>query len=115
MCPGHRTYEGAKKTMPPDLKLLAELFLNTIIDCTEFQGWVKQDHINQSGNVKSRQVKQSLHTYPACVYSRSFGITQNMWFIQTRSFILNLKIHFNWPKYGHVVNLREVYVVFYMR
>eukprot|EP00250_Pteridium_aquilinum_P016139 c22960_g1_i1 orf=440-1549(+) len=69
---GHRTYAGVKKTIRPDLILLSQLFVNRSIEWTEFQEQVKHGHRNRIGNVKPRQLKQSLYTYPApdCVCKR---------------------------------------------
>lgn len=69
---GHRTYAGVKKTIRPDLILLFQLFTNRSIEWAEFQEQVRHGHRNRIGNVKPRQLKQSLYTYPApdCVCKR---------------------------------------------
>ncbi|KAH7441271.1 hypothetical protein KP509_03G031700 [Ceratopteris richardii] len=69
---GHRTYAGVKKTIRPDLSLLSRLFMNATIKWTDFQEEVRHGHRNRIGNVKPRQHKQSLYTYPApdCVCKR---------------------------------------------
>ncbi|MCO5564497.1 hypothetical protein L7F22_018158 [Adiantum nelumboides] len=62
---GHRTYAGVKKTIRPDLILLSQLFMNSTIEWKDFQEQVRYGHRNRIGNVKPRQLKQSLYTYPA--------------------------------------------------
>lgn len=44
--------------------LLAQLFLSTGMDWTEFQQAVQNGHKNRQGQLRMRKEKQSIYTYP---------------------------------------------------
>ncbi|XP_024527971.1 O-fucosyltransferase 31 isoform X2 [Selaginella moellendorffii] len=62
---GHRTYQNVQKTLRPDMVLLSRLFSNSSMEWPEFQNRVYNGHRNRLGQVRLRQPKQSIYTYPA--------------------------------------------------
>ncbi|KAJ7943727.1 O-fucosyltransferase [Quillaja saponaria] len=61
---GHRTYESLK-TIRPNMALLGQLFLNKSISWSDFQQAVVEGHENRQGQIRLRNPKQSIYTYPA--------------------------------------------------
>ncbi|XP_017245958.2 O-fucosyltransferase 39 [Daucus carota subsp. sativus] len=61
---GQRTYQNLK-TIRPNMGLLGQLFLNKSMDWTNFQEAVVEGHINRQGQLRTRNLKQSIYTYPA--------------------------------------------------
>ncbi|KAL8127518.1 hypothetical protein AgCh_014434 [Apium graveolens] len=61
---GHRTYQNLK-TIRPNMALLGKLFLNKSMDWSNFQKAVVEGHRNRQGQLRTRNLKQSLYTYPA--------------------------------------------------
>ncbi|KAL1820419.1 hypothetical protein ACET3Z_015288 [Daucus carota] len=61
---GQRTYQNLK-TIRPNMALLGQLFLNKSMDWTNFQEAVVEGHINRQGQLRTRNLKQSIYTYPA--------------------------------------------------
>ncbi|KAL1814045.1 hypothetical protein DCAR_0626452 [Daucus carota subsp. sativus] len=59
----HRAYNNMK-TIRPNMVLLAQLFLSTGMDWTEFQQAVQNGHKNRQGQLRMRKEKQSIYTYP---------------------------------------------------
>ncbi|KAK9284307.1 hypothetical protein L1049_023478 [Liquidambar formosana] len=61
---GHRTFENLK-TIRPNMALLGQIFLNKSLGWLDFQRAVLEGHKNRQGQIRFRQPKQSLYTYPA--------------------------------------------------
>lgn len=61
----HRTYLNVRKTIKPDMNLMARLFLNESLTWPEFKRSVLEGHKNRMGQVTLRQPTQSIYTYPA--------------------------------------------------
>ncbi|KAF5749738.1 O-fucosyltransferase family protein isoform 1 [Tripterygium wilfordii] len=61
---GHRTFENLK-TIRPNMALLGPLFLNKSISWSDFQEAVVEGHGNREGQIRLRNPKQSIYTYPA--------------------------------------------------
>ncbi|KAF5747326.1 O-fucosyltransferase family protein isoform 1 [Tripterygium wilfordii] len=61
---GHRTFENLK-TIRPNMALLGQLFLNKSISWSDFQKAVVEGHGNREGQIRLRNPKQSIYTYPA--------------------------------------------------
>ncbi|KAJ7513623.1 hypothetical protein O6H91_23G007400 [Diphasiastrum complanatum] len=62
---GHRAFENRGNTIRPDMVLLSRLFANESMQWPEFKSRVLQGHQNRRGQVRLRQSKQSIYTYPA--------------------------------------------------
>lgn len=73
----HRTYLNVRKTIKPDMNLMARLFLNESLTWPEFRRSVLGGHKNRMGQVTLRQPTQSIYTYPApdcmCTARRSIA------------------------------------------
>jgi hypothetical protein len=77
----HRTYLNVRKTIKPDMNLMARLFANKNLTWPEFRRSVIEGHRNRMGQVTLRQPTQSIYTYPApdcmCTTRRSIAEIQN--------------------------------------
>jgi hypothetical protein len=62
---GHRAFDGPKKTVNPDIVLLAELLADESFGWEEFSKRVQKGHLSRVGQVKLRKAGQSVYTYPA--------------------------------------------------
>ncbi|KAG0615845.1 hypothetical protein M758_5G071200 [Ceratodon purpureus] len=73
----HRTYLNVRKTIKPDMNLMARLFTNNNLTWPEFRRSVIEGHRNRMGQVTLRQPTQSIYTYPApdcmCTTRRSIA------------------------------------------
>ncbi|KAL8133916.1 hypothetical protein AgCh_009109 [Apium graveolens] len=61
---GQRTYQNLK-TIRPNMALLGQLFLNKSMDWPDFQEAVVEGHMHRQGQLRTRNLKQSIYTYPA--------------------------------------------------
>ncbi|XP_024032912.1 O-fucosyltransferase 39 [Morus notabilis] len=61
---GHRTYNNLK-TIRPNMALMGQLFLNKSISWSDFQQSVMEGHQSRQGQIRLRNPKQSIYTYPS--------------------------------------------------
>lgn len=78
----HRTYLNVRKTIKPDMNLMARLFAHKNLTWPEFRRSVVEGHKNRMGQVALRQPTQSIYTYPApdcmCTSRRSIAEHSNL-------------------------------------